>query len=57
MAEYEKAVRAILMQNNCVFMRHGKGEHDIWYSPIFIAYPFLTAVESDRFIYPVLYNG
>ena len=34
MAEYEKIVREILSQNNCVFKRHGKGDHDIWYSPI-----------------------
>ncbi len=34
MAEYEKKVREILTQYNCVFRRHGKGDHDIWYSPI-----------------------
>ena len=34
MAEYEKKVREILSQNNCVFKRHGKGDHDIWYIPI-----------------------
>lgn len=34
MAEYEKKVREILAENNCVFVRHGKGDHDIWYSPI-----------------------
>lgn len=34
MAEYEKAVRDILSFNACVFVRHGKGDHDIWYSPI-----------------------
>lgn len=34
MAEYEKEVRKILLQNHCVFVRHGKGDHDIWYSPI-----------------------
>lgn len=34
MAEYEKAVREILTQNRCTFLRHGKGDHDIWYSPI-----------------------
>lgn len=33
MAEYEKKVRDILKQNNCIFVRHGKGDHDIWYSP------------------------
>ncbi|MCL2321898.1 MAG: type II toxin-antitoxin system HicA family toxin [Oscillospiraceae bacterium] len=34
MAEYEKKVRNILHQNGCYFSRHGKGDHDIWYSPI-----------------------
>ena len=34
MAEYEKKVRQILSQNGCSFQRRGKGDHDIWYSPI-----------------------
>ncbi len=34
MAEYEKRVRDILTENGCTFCRHGKGDHDIWYSPI-----------------------
>ena len=34
MAEYEKRVRDILSRNGCYFKRHGKGDHDIWYSPI-----------------------
>lgn len=34
MAEYEKKVRLILKQNGCQFVRHGKGDHDIWFSPI-----------------------
>lgn len=34
MAEYEKRVRDILAKNLCTFVRHGKGDHDIWYSPI-----------------------
>ena len=34
MAEYEKKVRDILSKNNCRFFRRGKGDHDIWYSPI-----------------------
>jgi hypothetical protein len=31
---YEREVREILHQNGCTFIRHGKGDHDIWYSPI-----------------------
>lgn len=34
MAEYEKIVRTILRKNGCVFVRHGSGDHDVWYSPI-----------------------
>lgn len=34
MAEYEKKVREILAQHGCHFVRHGKGDHDIWYSPL-----------------------
>jgi predicted RNA binding protein YcfA (HicA-like mRNA interferase family) len=34
MAEYEKKVRKILAENGCRFVRHGRGDHDIWYSPI-----------------------
>lgn len=34
MAEYEKKVRQILKDNGCYFVRHGKGDHDVWYSPI-----------------------
>ena len=34
MAEYEKKVRQILLQNGCTFQRRGKGDHDIWYSPL-----------------------
>ena len=34
MAEYEKKVREILRQNDCVFVRQGKGDHEIWHSPI-----------------------
>jgi hypothetical protein len=34
MAEYEKKVRQILKESGCNFLRHGKGDHDVWYSPI-----------------------
>ena len=34
MAEYEKEVRRILKENGCEFVRKGKGDHEIWYSPI-----------------------
>ena len=28
------AVKRILRDNNCHFARHGRGDHDMWYSPI-----------------------
>ena len=34
MTEYEKKVRDILRKNGCRFVRHGRGDHDIWYSLI-----------------------
>jgi hypothetical protein len=34
MAEYEKKVREKLTESGCYFLRHGKGDHDIWFSPI-----------------------
>jgi len=34
MNDYGKAVRDILDKYGCHFVRHGKGDHDIWYSPI-----------------------
>ena len=34
MAEFEKKVRDVLNQYGCYFVRRGKGDHDIWYSPI-----------------------
>jgi len=34
MAEYEKKVRKKLAEYNCEFVRRGKGDHDVWYSPL-----------------------
>ncbi len=34
MAEYEKKVRELLRANGCYFVRPGKGDHEIWFSPI-----------------------
>jgi hypothetical protein len=34
MAEYEKKVREVLSRHDCHFLRRGKGDHDLWYSPI-----------------------
>lgn len=34
MADYTKKIKKILSANGCYFVRHGKGDHDVWYSPI-----------------------
>jgi len=34
MADYSRQVRNILSAHGCYFVRRGKGDHDIWYSPI-----------------------
>ena len=34
MAEFEKRVREVLLENGCHFHRRGKGSHDIWFSSI-----------------------
>jgi hypothetical protein len=34
MPSYEHQVRDVLSTNGCYFVRHGKGDHDIWYSPV-----------------------
>jgi len=34
MADYTKQIKKILSDSGCYFVRHGKGDHDIWYSPI-----------------------
>ena len=34
MASYERKLRKVLSDNGCYLVRRGKGDHDIWYSPI-----------------------
>ena len=34
MASYEKDVRRILTEHLCTLVRQGKGDHEIWQSPI-----------------------
>ena len=34
MANYTMDVIKKLKKHNCTFIRHGKGDHDIWRSPI-----------------------
>ena len=34
MADYAPAVRKILSESGCRLERQGKGDHEIWYSPL-----------------------
>ncbi|MDR2166474.1 MAG: type II toxin-antitoxin system HicA family toxin [Clostridiales bacterium] len=34
MADYTRKVKNLLSKNGCKFVRNGKGDHQIWYSPI-----------------------
>ena len=34
MPGYERDVRRVLAAHGCVLVRHGKGDHDVWWSPI-----------------------
>jgi predicted RNA binding protein YcfA (HicA-like mRNA interferase family) len=34
MTYFEKEVREVLKASGCNFARRGKGDHDIWFSPI-----------------------
>lgn len=34
MSSYTPRVKAILIRHHCRFERQGKGDHEIWYSPI-----------------------
>ncbi len=34
MSSYTREVRDYLTQAGCYFVRHGKGDHDVWFSPI-----------------------
>jgi hypothetical protein len=34
MADYTKEVIRIIREHGCIFVRHGAGDHNRWYSPI-----------------------
>jgi len=34
MPSYERDVRKKLSEHHCTFVRRGKGDHDVWYSPL-----------------------
>lgn len=34
MADYARDVKRILLDHGCSFVRAGKGDHEIWHSPL-----------------------
>ena len=34
MADLRRDLVKVLLGAGCVFVRHGRGDHDMWYSPI-----------------------
>ena len=47
MADYTKQVLKILVDNNCYFVRRGKGSHNIWYSPVMHrSFAVVTKIEN-----------
>jgi len=34
MADYTRQVKKILSEHGCYFVRNGKGDHEVWRSPI-----------------------
>jgi len=34
MSDYTRTVKKALLENDCYFVRYGKGDHEIWFSPI-----------------------
>ncbi len=34
MSDYSRELKSLLRQAGCSFERQGKGDHEIWYSPI-----------------------
>ena len=34
MADFTRKVKNILYEEGCRFVRQGKGDHEIWYSPV-----------------------
>lgn len=35
MADYTRQIKKILSANGCYFLWRGKGDHEIWFTPIF----------------------
>ncbi len=46
---YGRELKRILLANGCRFVRHGKGDHEFWYSPITDRTVIVDAGTKKRF--------
>jgi predicted RNA binding protein YcfA (HicA-like mRNA interferase family) len=47
MSDFSKDVKKILTEHGCSLFRQGKGDHEIWYSPITgIKFPIDSKIKS-----------
>ena len=47
MSDFSKDVKKFLKEYGCSFFRQGKGDHEIWYSPItVIKFPIDSKIKS-----------
>jgi len=46
---YGKAIVKLFRKNGCTFVRQGKGDHEIWYSPITNRQVTLDYCTNDRY--------
>ena len=47
MAVYEQEVKKILLAADCSFVRQGRGDHEIWFSPL-TGRPFVVKAHRMR---------
>jgi len=46
-ADFAPAVKKVLKENGCYFDRQGKGDHEMWYSPITgLKFPVDSCIKS-----------
>lgn len=47
MADYAAKLKELLRANQCLFERQGKGDHEIWFSPITeVRFPVDSKIKS-----------
>lgn len=46
---YARELKRILLDHGCRFVRHGKGDHEIWFSPITNLHVTVDAGTRKRF--------